>query len=451
SAAPAPLPDPPGPAPSEAAPTPEQAENPLALLMALGERYGELVRVPSPYGQSYLYNHPSFVRHFFHSHNYERTKLLKIALGDGTLSSDGAVWREQRRIVQPAFQPDKVRGFGALMVDEARAAADRWSAAGAANVDLDEEMMRLTLLIAVRALFSADVSEDVEEISQALTLVIRDLGILTSTLFAVPVSFDPQRNRRLRQALGALDAVVFRIIEARRKAPGSRGDLLDMLLLARDPETGAALDDKRLRDEVVTMLVAGHETTATSLSWAWALLALHPAQEARFHAELATLEGRPPSVDDLPDLVYTRGVLQESMRLYPPVWTIARRVKEDEVLGGYRVRGDSAAFVCPFMLHRHPGFWPEPERFDPTRFDEVRGPTIDRYAYVPFARGPHMCAGHHFATQEGTLILAALGQRFSFQLMQDALPEPWPLVTLRMKGGLPMRLQPRATAATRSP
>ena len=434
--------DPPGPERSEAAgASAELAENPLALLMDLGARYGDLVRCPSPYGQSYLYNHPKYVRHFFHSHNYERTKLLKIALGDGTLSSDGAIWREQRRIVQPAFQPERVRGFADLMVSEALGAAARWQAQGV--VDVDEQMMRLTLLIAVRALFSADVSEDVEEISDALTLVIRDLGILTSTLFAVPVSFDPMRNRRLKGALAALDKVVFRIIEARRKQPGERGDLLDMLLLAEDPETGARLDDQRLRDEAVTMLVAGHETTATSLTWAWALLAQHPEQEARFHAELDQLEGRPPTVDDLPRLGFTRGVLQESMRLYPPVWTIARRVKQDEVLDGYQILGDSAAFVCPYMLHRHPAFWSEPERFDPTRFDDARGPTVDRYAYVPFARGPHMCAGHHFATQEGTLILAALGQRFSLRLARDTPPEPWPLVTLRVKEGLPMRLRPR--------
>jgi cytochrome P450 len=290
----------------------------------------------------------------------------------------------------------------------------------------------------------------VEEVSAALTLVIRDLGVLTSTLFSVPVQFDPQRNRRLKGALGALDAVVFRIIEARRRDPGARGDLLDMLLLARDPETGAGLDDQRLRDEAVTMLVAGHETTATSLTWAWALLAQHPEAEARLHAEVDAL-GRTPTVDDLPRLGYTRGVLQESMRLYPPVWTIARRVKEDEVVGGYRIRGDSAAFVCPFMLHRHPGYWPEPERFDPTRFDDARGPLIDRYAYVPFARGPHMCAGHHFATQEGTLILAALGQRLSLRLVRPGPPEPWPLVTLRVKDGLPMRLQPRGAAAPRAP
>lgn len=440
------LPEPPGPANEDDYDSSDlgvAADNPLGLLMSLGRRYGDIVRCPNRYGQSYLFNHPELVRHVLHSPNYERTQLLKIALGESTLSADGPIWRRQRRIVNPAFQPARVRGFTGLMVEEARQMTTRWMQAGTEEVDIDEEMMRLTLTIVVRALFSSDVSDDVHEISQALTAVIKDLGALTSTLFSVPVSFDPGRNRRMKAALGTLDNIVFRIIEGRRKNPGQHGDLLDMLLLAEDPETGERLDDTRLRDEAVTMLVAGHETTATSLTWAWSLLADHPEAEQRMWAEIDALEGRDPTADDMSGLRWTEGVLQESFRLYPPVWAIARRVKEDESLAGHLIKGNSAAFICPFMLHRHPEFWEAPDRFDPSRFDEANASKIHRYAYVPFARGPHMCAGHHFATQEGVLILAAVGKRFQLRRVREQAPEPWPLVTLRVKDGLPMRLIPR--------
>lgn len=435
------LPEPPGPETISAAEVTE--ENPLHLLMNLRARYGELVCCPNKYGRSYLFDHPKLVHHFLHSGNYERTKLLQIALGQGSLSTDGPVWKRQRRIVNPAFQPARVRALVDMMAEGAAQAVDGWLEAGTETIDMDEEMMRLTLTIVVRALFSTDVGDDVHEVSRALTDLITDLGVLTSTLFGVPVTFDPDRNRRLKAALSTMDAIVYRIIDARREAPGSRGDLLDLLLLAEDPETGERLEDDRLRDEAVTMLQAGHETTAIALTWAWHLLSEHPEVEARLHAEVDALEGRRPTVEDLPRLRWTECILQEALRLYPPVWAIARRVKEDEEVGGYRIRGDSAAFICPYILHRHPEYWQDPERFDPGRFEPGRFEKIERYAFVPFARGPHMCAGHHFAVQEGVLILATLAQRFRFERIAEAPPEPLPLISLRVKGGLPMRLEAR--------
>jgi len=442
-------PEPPGPASEDAYDSTDigvSADNPLALLMSLGQTYGDIVRCPNRYGQSYLYNRPDLVRHVLHSANYERTQLLKMALGESTLSADGAIWKRQRRIVNPAFLPARVRNFSALMVEEAEVMTQRWLREGTDKVDIDEEMMRLTLTIVVRALFSTDVSEDVHQISDALTAVIKDLGALTSTLFSVPVSFDPGRNRRMKAALDTLDRIVFRIIEARRSQAQPRGDLLDMLLNAEDPETGERLSDERLRDEAVTMLVAGHETTATSLTWAWSLLSDNPEAEARFSAEIDALGEQAPTAENMNQMPWVQGVLQESLRLYPPVWAIARKVKEDETLAGHHIKGNSAAFICPYMLHRHPDYWPEPERFDPSRFDDTRGPKIERYAYVPFARGPHMCAGHHFATQEGVLILATVGKHFQLRRLRQTPPEPWPLVTLRVKDGLPMKLLPRSGA-----
>jgi cytochrome P450 len=420
-----------------------RSENSLELIGALSEQYGDTVLCPNAYGQAYLFNHPKQVRHFLHSTNYERTQLLKIAIGESTLSSDGELWRKQRRVVTPAFQSARVLAFGQLMASETRATTERWTELGSNELDIDEEMMRLTLVIAVKALFSTDVSEHVLAISKALTSVITDLGTLTGTLFGAPAVFDPQRNRRMKSCLSQLNEIVYGLIAARREHPGEHDDLMNMLLTSRDPETGDALNDEQLRNEIVTMIVAGHETTATSLSWTWALLADNPAVEARFHKEVDQLEGRLPTSADLAGLKYTQGIFQESLRLYPPVWTIARRVKEDEVVDGYRIQGNSAAFICPYILHRHPDYWDNPNAFEPERHLEPRASKIERYAYVPFARGPHMCAGHHFATQEAVLLLATVAQKFRFRPVRDTPAELWPLVTLRIKDGLPMRLEPR--------
>jgi cytochrome P450 len=391
-----------------------------------------------------LLNRPEYVRHFLHAPGWTRTDLLKIALGESTLSADGPEWRKKRRIVQPGFERARIEGFGPLMVDEARKLADAW-AREEGPVDVDAAMMKLTLRIVVRSLFSADVEPHVETVSKALTQVIADLGALTSTLFAVPVAFAPDRNRRMKAALGDLDRVVFEILDERRARPRAEWppDLLTTLLTARDPDTGDALDDAQLRDELVTMLVAGHETTATMLGWAWYLLGEHPEVEAAWHADLdARFGDRDPAPEDLLQPSFTRDLVQETLRLYPPVWAIARRVTETQALDGYRIEGRSAAFICPFLLHRHPGWWRDPERFDPSRFAEGEA-RIERYAYVPFARGPHMCSGHHFATLEGQIILAVLGRRFRLRKVPGHEVKPLPLVTLRFEGGLPMTLEPR--------
>ncbi len=417
--------------------------NALQLLASLRDKYGDTVLCPNAYGQAYLFNRPDQVRHFLHSTNYERTQLLKIAIGESTLSSDGELWRKQRRVVTPAFQSARVLAFGELMASETRATAQRWADSNIDQLDLDEEMMRLTLVIAVKALFSTDVSEHVLAISKALTSVITDLGTLTTTLFGVPAVFDPGRKRRMTSCLSQLNEIVYGLIAARRKHPGEHDDLMNMLLTSRDPETGDALNDEQLRNEIVTMIVAGHETTATSLSWCWALLAANPEVEGRFHEEVDQLNGELPQAADLERLPYTHGVFQESLRLYPPVWAIARRVKEDEVVDGYRIQGNSAAFICPYILHRHPDYWDNPNSFEPERHIGARAAKIERYAYVPFARGPHMCSGHHFATQEAVLLLVTMAQKFRFRPVRDTPAEPWPLVTLRVKDGLPMRLEPR--------
>ncbi len=431
---------PPGPAPGEL--PPEVHGDPLQLLAHLAATYGDIVRCPSPYGVSYLLNHPDYARHFLHAPGWVRTRLLEIAIGQSSLSADGPVWRRRRRIVQPAFERARILGFGSAMVEETRALAERWAYASG-PIAVDQAMMELTLRIVVRALFSTEVDNHVSAISSALTTVLSDLGSLTSTLFSVPTTFSPERNRRLKGALGALHEVVLELLRERRAAPKGSfpDDLFTRLLEARDPETGEALDDIQLRDELVTMLVAGHDTTATGLGWAWYLLSLHPEVEAAWHGELdARFCGRDPTAEDLAEPSLTRRIWQETLRLYPPVWAVARRVSEPDELFGYEIEGPSAAFISPYLLHRHREFWPNPDRFDPDRF-LVSEP--HRYAYLPFLRGPHTCAGQHFALLEGQLILAALGRRFRLRLAAGQVVEPSPLITLRMKNGLSMEIERR--------
>lgn len=442
------MPDPPGPECRRGASSPlETHGHPLELLEALWREYGDLLRWRSSFGASYLFNRPEHIQHLLHSPKYQRTGVLKIALGESSLSADGDFWRRERRVVQPAFQNHRIEGFTALMTDETERLAASWEENVATRLPLDisKEMMRLTLIIVVKALFSADISGDVQAISDALTIVINDLGPLTASLFSVPVRFDPARNRRLGGALATLDRIVYRIIEERRRSNDAGGrDLLSLLLSARDEETGEALSDLRLRDEAVTMMVAGHETTATLLGWAFYRLSQHPEVEERFHREVdRVLERRVPTLRDVSSLTYTRWVIEETLRLYPPVWTIARKVLADDEVGGYHIAESSAAFISPYLIHRHPELWHSPGNFEPERFSPERSESRPRYAYIPFGLGPHMCLGKHFAMLEAVLALATIGRRLRPRLAEGHPVELEPLITLRARHGLMMTLERR--------
>lgn len=383
-----------------------------------------------------------------HSHGYQKLKLL---IGNGLVTSTGDFWLRQRRIAQPAFHRKRIQGFADTMVRAGLDLRERLAALARDEsvVDMHHEMMRVTLRIAGETLLSYDPSAEADEVGEALTLNLAYLDDLIHT----PVPFYERlplpKNFRARRALARLDEIVNGVIEARRtEAP--KEDLLSMLMDARDPETGEGMSDAQLRDEVMTMFLAGHETTANALSWTLALLSLHPDVQRRLEREVdEVLEGRPPTLADLPSLVFTGQVLKESMRLYPPVWMMARRVEEDDELGGYRVPKGSFVFVSPYVTHRHPAFWDNPEGFDPDRFaparvaeEKERG--RPRYAYFPFSGGPRQCIGNHMAEMEAQLLLATLVSRLRAKLVPGHRLRLDPGVTLRPEGGVPMTLEVRA-------
>jgi cytochrome P450 len=348
--------------------------------------------------------------------------------------------------MQPAFHRDRIAGFAAVMRDAAERTSERWEAAARTGgpIDMAAEMSRLALDVVTPCLFGADADFDagavnaaVGDVSAAFVRGMRSPLTLLAVWLGRPLG-------PTRRPTAILDRVVHGIIAARRHSAADRDDLLGMLMAARDEETGAPLSDRELRNEVLTLFTAGHETTANALAWTWYLLARHPEIEARLHAHLGTvLGGRTPTLDDLPALEYARMVLDESMRLYPPAWATSRNPIADDVIGGFGIPARSLVLLSPYLTHRHPAHWPIPDVFDPERFRPDRARARHRFAYFPFGGGPHRCIGESFALTEATLVLATLAQRWRPALVPGHVAVPDPLVTLRPRGSLPMELVPR--------
>ena len=411
--------------------------------------YGDLARIDVVRTSLFLATHPDLVKDVLVTNNrlFGRGRghlRMKLLLGDSLLTTDGDVHRRQRRLVQPAFHRQRVESYGDTMALRAEGLANRWR--DGSTVELSGEMMGLTLVIVANTLFGATVDHEVEEIGSALTAVFEMFGFALmpfSELFdRVPIP----TTIRLRRARARLDATIYRIIGERRKSGRDHGDLLSMLLLAQDTGEegdGGSMTDVQLRDEATTLFVAGHETTSNALTWAWYALSQHPDAESRMHAELDTvLRGRRPTAADLARLPYTRAVLAESMRLYPPVWGMGRRALTAHTLAGYDIPRGSLVVVSPFITQRDERFFPDPESFYPERWLDDKSDR-PRFSYFPFGGGARQCIGEQFAWMEGVLLLATLGQRWRLRLVPGHKVEFNPLITLRPKHGMRMTLHTR--------
>ncbi len=385
--------------------------------------------------------HPDAVKRVLQDNVTNYTKdhfsyaMLRWLIPDSLLTADGETWLRQRRLAQPAFHRQRIAQMSAGMAEAAREVAAQWSerASRGESVDVPSEMMRLTLTIVSRALFSTGVSEsEVRAVDVSFGTINHQLTERLRRLQVLPPVLPTRADREWRVSKRALYEVVDAIIARRRAEGRDRGDLLSMLMLAQDEETGERMNDTQLRGEVLTMLIAGHETTATLLGWTWTMLAKHPEVEAKLHAELeAQLGGRDPSMEDLAKLPYARMILEETMRLYPPVIVLGRKVVKDDVVMGYRIPKGTWMDVSPFATHRHPDFWPDPERFDPERFNAEQSKGRPRYAYFPFSGGPRQCIGNTFALVEAQLVLCTLAQRFRLSLPKGAVVGHESLITLR--------------------
>jgi len=425
-------------------------KQPLEMLLAWWRRHGDTLRFRLGPKTLYLFSHPNLAEEilvqqadrFVKVYDPQRPTGLALVLGNGLVTSSDEVRKRHRRIIQPIFHRSRMASMAdrIAQVGEQRIAA--WENHAGRPIDIAAEMMQLALEVISQTMFTISMAQHIGQISHALRVSIKyAFDSFTHPLF-LPLWVPTARNREFHAVMKFLDGLMYGLLAERRRTGATHGDLLDLLLQARDEETGAALTDQELRDEALTIFAAGHETTANALAWTWYLLATHPEAKARFHEEVdRVLQGRTPNADDLQHLPYTRAVFDESLRLYPPAPAVQRKASASTTVGGLSLPEGALVLVGTYNLHRHPAFWPNPEQFLPERWLDSERPAA-RYAYLPFGAGPRACVGIHFASVEGPLLLALIGRRYDLQLAQERV-ESQLMVTLRPKGGIRMMLQPR--------
>jgi cytochrome P450 len=431
---------------------PQLRRNPLHTFVDMAQRYGPVVQLELGPATSFLVAHPDGVQHVLQQnwHNYEKGyEVVEPLIGHGLVTSEGDFWLRQRRLIQPMFHRERVAGFADAMVAATEKLLASWEAAGEGPLDMAEQMTRVTQEIIARTMFSSDVGAQTETLMEAF-----DVGLqyLNQSMF-MPIPYleylPTPTNLRFRRALRTLDEVMYGLIEERRgllrsQPEAAPDDLLTMLLQAQDADTGEQMSDKQVRDEVMTIFFAGHETTESTLSWAWYVLARRPDIAAELQAEAgAVLGDRRASAEDYPRLALTRQIIDETLRLFPPAWMFARRAIDDDEILGFHIPAGSMLMISPYVTHRDPAFWEQPYRFDPGRFAAERKEARHRFAYFPFGGGPRLCIGRDFALVEATLIMAMIARCYDLRLSPGAEVEEQPVATLRPRPSVMMTLHER--------
>jgi cytochrome P450 len=427
---------------------PEFKRNTLHTFVNLADRYGDIVCFRGLWTSFMLIDaqHVEYVLQT-NSRNYRKGRNYKevaAATGNGLFVSEGDVWLRQRRLAQPAFHRQRIASFAEMMTDSCEAMLERWEgfAERGEAVEIGAEMLRLTLGIVGKAMFSRDLSDEADMVSQSFEVIRKHTTNRIMSVIKFPASFPTPQNRRFRRAIATAERMVYDLISERRRGQGNPDDLLSLLMAARDEETGEGLSDKELRDQAVTIIGAGYETTTQALAWTWYLLAKHPEIENKLHAEISNaLGGRAPTFEDLPSLKYTLMVFQEAMRLYPPAWAISRAAIETDEIGGYRVPANSEILLLPYITHRHPKYWERAEEFYPEHFLPEKVAARPRFAYFPFGGGARQCIGNNFALMEAQLIIATVAQKYRLRLTDEQPIEPETSITLRPSRSLKMTLR----------
>lgn len=424
------------------------------LTRAFRENPGDAVFMKlGPYKATILRN-PDHIKRVFvdNAENYSKQTRgyakARIVLGDGLVTSEGELWQRQRRIATPAFHRQRIAGFGVIMTEATVAMLNAWRNQGPTTLDVFQEMMRVTLRIALQTLLGTAAEHEINELSPAVSEVLERTNDIITNPLSLPEWVPTPKHLRFRRAIDTLDRFVYATIDRRttEQAAGEHAtDLLSMLLAARDEQTGQGMSRRLLRDEAVTILIAGHETTANALTWALYLLAKHPQARADLEAELdRVLAGRTPTFEDLPNLKYTRAVIEEAMRLYPPAWMIGRAAVKDDAFGPYTVRGGEFVLVSPFVTHRNEKLWDHVDDFDPSRFIDGRSDALPKFAYLPFGGGLRFCVGATFAMMEATLMLSTIAQQVRIVPTETPPVVPWAMITMRLKHGVTATLDWRA-------
>lgn len=391
-----------------------------------------------------LFNTSEFVHSILveHAYDFDKGELIhktfRPVIGNGLFVSEGDLHRRQRKLMAPPFQPRHIKSYAASMVDYGERIQQEWK--DESIVDIGQEMTHLTMSIVGKVLFDVDVFTETDELGAAMVTTLGHVSRGLSSLFIVPLNWPTKHNKHTKQAIALLRGRIQRMIDERRSDAQQRNDFLSILLQTRG-EDGSRMDDQQISDEALTLFGAGHETTATALTWTWYLLATHPDIYAKVQEEVGrVLQGRTPTYADLAHLPYCLQVFKETMRLYPPAYAVGRVALYDVEIDGYLVRKNGVAIVSPYTLHRRPDYFPDPEKFNPERFTPENEKQLPRYAYLPFGAGPRICIGNHFAMMEGHLLLATLAQHVTFDLVpgQQIVPDPAQTVTIRPKYGMKM-------------
>jgi cytochrome P450 len=430
---------------------PDLGRDVLGFFTQCARHYGDVVSFRLAAWPAMLLNHPELVEYVLvkNHQNFIKHRFfwrhVEAIFGQGLLTSEGKFWHQQRRLAAPAFAASRVNRYGDTMVQYTGPMLQQWQPGQV--LDVHQEAMALTLQIAAKTLCDAETRQDVAEVSRAIDEVMEQISVRFRRPFWLPDALPLPGNLRYRRGVQRLDQLVARIIAERRNKIEDRGDLLSQLMLARD-EAGQPMDERQIRDQVITMLLAGHETTALTLSWTWYLLGVHPAVDAQLAEEVHTVVGgRFPTVDDLPRLRFTEQVVSEALRLYPPAYAIGREALADCEIGGYHVPAGTTVYVSPWVMHRDPRWFDDPHAFRPERWAGNLAKDLPRFAYMPFGGGPRICIGNRFAMMEAVLILATVAQQFRLAWQTDRPVQPKPSITLRPGGGVWVKLVSRSTTA----
>ncbi|MBE9032448.1 cytochrome P450 [filamentous cyanobacterium LEGE 11480] len=420
------------------------SQDPLQFLIDCEQQHGDIVPLRLGLSPACLISRPEYIEEILKERlvfikNTPGWRAIRTLVGTGLLTSEGDFWAKQRRLTQPIFHQQRISGYASLMVQATEQLLTTWQ--DEAERDVHQDMMQLTLGIVTQTIFNVDIAgPETQKIAHALDLSMEWFSLQQKQGFLIPPNVPLPATRRYRAAVVEMDRFIYQLIQQRRASPEASGDLLSMLLQVED-EDGSRMSDRQLRDELATLMLAGHETTANALAWTWMLLAQNPAAEKCLWQELDTvLAGRAPTMADLSCLTYTQQVIKESMRLYPPVVLIARSVTQDYALDGYTIPQNSVILMSPWVMHRNQDYFPEPDRFKPERWQGDLEKQLPKCVYLPFGEGPRICIGKSFAQMEAVLILATLAQHYQVRLVEGQTITPLPSITLRPKTGIHVQL-----------